>query len=70
MKKIAAHINTYCTFCKAAGVLKVPAVWRISYDLHNRACDLHRPELEKIEARQREQDKHLSEADHQTWMRL
>lgn len=70
MKKIAAHINTYCTFCRAAGIEKVKAVWRISYDLHKRACDAHRSDLEKIEQKQREQDGHYTEADHQTWMKL
>lgn len=70
MKKIAPHINTYCTFCKAAGVEKVRAIWRLSYDLHNRACDAHRPDLEAIETRRREQDNHTSEADEQTWRKL
>lgn len=70
MKKVKPHVNTYCTFCKAAGVEKVRAVWRTSYDLTNRACDAHRPDLEAIEARRRELNEHHSEADHQTWMKL
>lgn len=70
MKKIKPHVNSYCPYCKAAGVEKVRATWRISYDDRGRACDAHRPELEKREQKQREQDGHYTEADHQTWMKL
>lgn len=70
MKRIAKHVNTYCTFCKSKGIEKQPALWRVSYDLTNRACDLHRPDLQEIEDKRRKIDGHLSEADYQTWMRL
>lgn len=70
MKRIAAHVNTYCTFCRAAGVEKVKASWRISYDFDNRACDAHKSELAAIEQDRKALDGHYSEADYQTWMRL
>lgn len=70
MKKIKPHINTYCSFCKAAGLEKVRAVWRLSYDRVNRACDIHRPDLEAFETRLRALDGDPSEADQQTWMKL
>jgi hypothetical protein len=70
MKRIAAHVNTYCTFCRAAGVEKVRALWRISYDHDNRACDAHKPDLQAIELDRKRLDGNYSEADYQTWMRL
>lgn len=70
MKKIAPHINTYCTFCKLCGHDKVKAIWRISYDNQYRACDSHKPDLQRIEEDRRQFDDQYSEADYQTWMRL
>jgi hypothetical protein len=70
MKRVAPHVNCYCTFCKSEGKEKVRALWRISYDSSNRACDDHRPDLQKIEEERRKLDSHHSEADCQTWMRL
>lgn len=70
MKKIAPHVNTYCTFCKAEGIEKVKASWRISYDNSSRACEHHKMDLKLVEDRRRLLDDHYSEADYQTWMRL
>lgn len=70
MKRIPKHINTYCTYCKALGELKVVALWRISYDQSKRACEAHREELEAYEKKRRLLDSHYSEADYQTWARL
>jgi hypothetical protein len=70
MKRIAAHVNTYCTFCRSAGTEKVKAIWRISYDHANRACEAHKADLQAIEDEQRHANGHYSEADYQTWMRL
>lgn len=65
MKKIKAHINSYCTFCKAEGIEKVRAEWqRSGYDNSERACEKHKGEIKP------EKDEEPSEADYQTWMRL
>jgi ribosomal protein L44E len=68
---IPKHINTYCTFCKALGELRVPALWRLSDDQANRACEGHREALVEIEkARDRVNGREYSEGDYQTWVRL
>lgn len=69
IKKIAAHVVTHCTFCKAEGVRKVQAVWRITGN-NATACDAHKPKLEELrimlDARE---STDYSEADYQTWLR-
>lgn len=70
VKRIPKHINTYCTFCKAEGKLKIVALWRLSYDHNNRACEDHREALAQVEAKRKLMDGCYSEADYQSWMRL
>jgi hypothetical protein len=64
MKRIKAHVNSYCQFCKADGKDKVRATWRDDYN-HQRACDAHKGQIKECQ-----DDGHRSEADYQTWMRL
>jgi ribosomal protein L44E len=70
MKKIPNHISTYCSFCKRDGVEKVKAIWRLSYNSIDRACDAHKQNLAEIEDLQRKMDSHYTEGDYQSWMRL
>lgn len=66
MKKLSPKINSYCTYCKVEGRLKVRAWWVVSnYDKQNRACDDHKDMLPKPK-----KDDYYTEADYQTWMRL
>ena len=70
MKRLAPKATYYCTFCKAEGNMKEKAMWRISYNFQNHACDRHKVNLLAIEEKRRLLDSHLSEADYQTWMKL
>jgi hypothetical protein len=64
VKRIKAHINSYCTFCKKKdGVEKIKASWK-NYSASERACEQHKHLIEE------ERKEHPSEADYQTWMRL
>lgn len=69
MKRIASHVNSYCPFCKAEGVDKVKAIWRLHY-ISDRACEHHKQDLRLLEDRRKVLDSHYTEADYQTWMRL
>ena len=69
VKRIAPQVNSYCTYCKAEGREKVKARWRIPFADRHRACDEHKPALEALEAKERD-DNHYTEADHQTWLKL
>lgn len=70
IKRIAPHVVTHCTFCKAEGVRGVLSVWRITH--HNdTACDAHKPKLMQIKAQDQDiDDGYRTEADYQTWMKL
>lgn len=63
MKKIKAHVNRHCTYCKEVGA-RVKAIWRVSWR-NEVACEEHKGKLPVNKF----QD-HYSEADYQTWMRL
>ena len=70
MQQIKQHIinaGAKCSFCRPK---KVPVVWKAEgfLDHKNIACNEHRDMIkdEPFELRQ----KHLTEADYQTWMRL
>ncbi|MEG1121240.1 MAG: hypothetical protein RSE62_03455 [Citrobacter sp.] len=66
LKRIAPHVVTYCTFCRAEGKEKVRAAWRMTWNDKDRACDDHKGSMPKPAPR----DEHHTEADYQTWMKL
>jgi hypothetical protein len=69
IKKIKLHVTEYCSFCKAEGTPKVPALWLLTLS-NKRACATHRPKLADLAAERRAADRDYTEADYQTWLKL
>lgn len=68
MKKLKAkQLGPWCSFCDPK---TTRAVYRENGFADTFACPLHKSALDKHEKQQAEREEYLTEADHQTWMRL
>lgn len=67
MKKLKANqLGPWCSFCASK---TERAVYRENGFASTFACSKHNGYLAQHEKREAEREKHLTEADYQTWMR-
>lgn len=68
IKKIKPEHITNCIYCKEHGI-KTQAIWHLTVR-NKQACDAHKDVLEDIIEECKAYERHYTEADYQTWLRL
>lgn len=68
IKRIKYDNLPNCRYCKMEN-LKSPSVWHLTQECIQ-SCDRHKIMLERIRDKANKEQRHYTEADYQTWMRV